>query len=75
MERKKKYFTLNSEKATNVGRLYLSPKIHKRLSNLPGHPVISSSGTLTKSVSEFLDHHLQPVIKEEKHRTENKGEI
>ena len=33
---------------------------------MPGHPVISSCGNLTEKVSEFLDHHLQPVMKEGK---------
>ena len=63
-EKKKNYFKLNSEKFTNVGKLYLLPNTHKRLSNLLGHPVILSSGILTENVSEFLDHHLQPVIKD-----------
>ena len=68
-EKMKNYFKLNSEKCTNVGKLYLLPNTHKRLSNLLGHPVILSSGTLTENVSEFLDHHLQPVMKEEKYCT------
>ena len=68
-KKKKNYFKLNFEKPTNVGKLYLLLNIHKRFSNLLGHPVILSSGTLTENVSEFLDHHLQPVIKEEKYST------
>ena len=44
---------------------YLLPKIHKRLSNVPGRPVISSCGNPTEKVSGFLDH-LQPVMKEGK---------
>ena len=39
-----------------------SPKIYKRLKNVPGRPVISNCGTPTKNVSEFLDHHLKPVM-------------
>ena len=42
--------------------MYLLPKIHKRLENVPGRPVISSCGTLTEKVSEFLDHHLKLVM-------------
>ena len=61
-EKKKNYFKLNFEKPTNIGKLYLLPNIHKRLSNLLGHPVILSSATLTENVSEFLDHHLQPAM-------------
>ena len=33
---------------------------------MPGRPVLSNCGTATEKVSEFLDHHLQPVMKEEK---------
>ena len=44
--------------------MYLLPKIHKRLFDVPGRPVISNCGTPTEKVSEFLDHHLQPVMKE-----------
>ena len=43
--------------------MYLLPKIHKRLCNVPEHPVISNCGTSTEKMSEFLDHHLQPVMK------------
>ena len=35
------YFLVNNLK---LGRFYLFPKIHKRLYNLPGRPVISNSG-------------------------------
>ena len=38
------------------------PKIHKRLANIPGRPVISNCGTPTETASEFLDHHLKPVM-------------
>ena len=65
-EKEKNYFKFNFKKATIVGKLYLLPKIHKRLSNVPGRPVISNCGTPTEKVSEFLDHHLQPVMKEGK---------
>ena len=44
--------------------MYLLPKIHKRLYNVPGKPVISNCGTPTEKVSEFLDHHLKPVMQE-----------
>ena len=33
---------------------------------MPGRPVISNCGNPTEKVSEFLDHHLQPVMKEGK---------
>ena len=65
-EKEKNYFKFNLKKASNVGKLYLLPKIHKRLSNVLGHLLISNCGTPTEKVSEFLDHHLQPVMKEGK---------
>ena len=42
--------------------MYLLPKIHKRLENVPGHPVISKCGTPAEKVSEFLDYHLKPTV-------------
>ena len=46
--------------------MYLLPKIHKRLGNVPGCPVISNCGTPTEKVSEFLDYHLKPVMQSSK---------
>ena len=43
--------------------MYLLPKIHKRLHDVPGRPVISNCGTPTEKVSEFLNYHLQSVMK------------
>ena len=62
-EKEKNYFKFNFEKATNVRKLYILPKIHKKLSNVPGRPVISNCGTPREKVLEYLDHHLQPVKK------------
>ena len=62
-EEELKYFTYKYKKATNFGKMYLLPKIHKRLVNVPGRPVISNCGTPTEKASEFLDHHLQPIMK------------
>ena len=44
-----------------LGRFYLLPKIHKRLYNVPGRPVISNSGYFTENIAAFLDYHLQPL--------------
>ena len=46
-EEQPKYFTYEYKKATNFGKLYLLPKIHKRLFDVPGRPVISNCGTPT----------------------------
>ena len=45
-----KYFTYEYKKVSKLGKLYLLPKIHKRLHNVPGRPVISNCGTPTKKV-------------------------
>ena len=42
--------------------MYLLPKIHKRLLNVPGRPVTSNCGTPTEKVPEFLDYHLKPIM-------------
>ena len=63
-EKEKNYFKFNFKKATNVGKFYLLPKIHKSLSKVPGRPVISNCGMPTEKISEFLDHHLQPLMKQ-----------
>ena len=59
-----KYFTVDFKKATNMGKLYFLLKIHKRLSDVPGRPVISNCGTLTKKFSEYLDSELKSVMQE-----------
>ena len=48
-------------KDPKIARFYLLPKIHKRLHNAPGRPVISTSGYYTKNISSFLDHCLQSL--------------
>ena len=63
-EKELKYFIINDEKATNLGKMYLLPKIHKRLYDVPGRPVISSCGTPTEKVSKFLGNQLKPIMQE-----------
>ena len=62
-----KYFTIDFKKAANLscikGKLYLLVKIHKRLFEVPGRPVISNCGSPTE-VSEFLDSELKSVMQE-----------
>ena len=57
-----KYFTCEFKKATNLGKFYLLPKLHKRLENIPGKPIISNCGAPTEKVSEFLDFHLKSIM-------------
>ena len=57
------YFLVNNPKR---GRFYLLPKIHKRLQNVPGQPVISNSGYYTENISAFLEFHLKPLAQKVK---------
>ena len=70
-----KYFLYNYKNSTNLGKLYLLPKIHKRLSNVPGRPVISNCGTPTEKASEFLDHHLKPIMQKGKSYIRDSGDF
>ena len=54
-EKELKYFSYEYKKITNLGKLYLLPKIHRRLENVPGRTVISNCGTPTEKILEFLD--------------------
>ena len=63
IENEFKYFHFEFKKTCNLGKLYLLPKINKRLSNVTGGPVISNCGAPTEKVSEFLDSHMQPIIR------------
>ena len=40
----------------------ISPNIHKE--NNPGRPVMNSINCHTSEISCFIDHHLQPVVRE-----------
>ena len=46
----------------NTPNFYISPKIHKP--NNPGRPVINSIECHTSEILRFVDHHLQPVVKQ-----------
>ena len=50
------YFIMKDKK---LARFYHLPKIHKRLHNVPGRPVISNSCYYAENITLFLDHHLQ----------------
>ena len=50
-------------KDPKFARFYLLPKIHKRLHNVPGRPVISNCAYYTENILSFLDYHLQPLAK------------
>ena len=46
--------------------MYLCPKTHKRLENVPSCSVISNCGTPTEKVFDFLDYHLKPTVQSPK---------
>ena len=47
---------------SRLGRFYLLPKIHKGLSSVKERPVISNCCCITEHMSEYLDHHLNPLV-------------
>ena len=53
-EKEKNYFKFSFQRLLTLVN-YLLPKIHKRLSSVPGRPVISNCDNPTEKVSEFLD--------------------
>ena len=74
-EKELKYFTIEFKKATNLDKLYLLPKIHKHLENIPGRAVISNFGTPTEKVSEFLDIQLKPVMQRSRSYVKGSGDF
>ena len=66
------YFIMKDLK---FARFYIPLKIYKRLHNVPGRPVISSSGYYTENISSFLDHHLQPLAQAVKPFIKNTNEF
>ena len=56
-----KYFMVKDPK---FAHFYLLLKVHKRLHDVPGGPVISNCGNYTENISSFLDFHLQPLARE-----------
>ena len=57
------YFLVKDPK---FARFYLLPKIHKRLYDVRGRPVISNCGFYAEHISSFLDFHLQPLAQKGK---------
>ena len=59
------YFNVENPK---FGGFCLLPKIHKKMYEIPGRPATSNCGFHTENVSffAFLDHQLQPTVKQVK---------
>ena len=61
-DKQPKYFSIEHKKVVNLGEMYLLPKIHKRLYDGPGRPVILNYGTPTEKALEVLDSQLKEIM-------------
>ena len=52
-----------SDSKARTAQFYMLLKIHKTLQNPPGRPIVSGNGCPTECVSQFIDHFLQPCVK------------
>ena len=55
--------------------MYLLINIHKRLSDVPGRPVISNCRIPNEKVSKFLNYHLNPVMQNSKLYIRDSGHL
>ena len=53
------YFLIKDAK---FAKIYLLRKIHKRLHNVTGRPVVLNCGYYTENISSFLDFHLNSQL-------------
>ena len=67
----KKLFNYLLVKPPQLGCFYLLLKIHKRMTNVPGRPVIFNNGTSTENRSSYLDYHLKSLIPQVPHILED----
>ena len=74
-EKQLKFFRVAFKNFCNLGNLHFLPKIHKQLSNVPGRPMISNCGMPTEKVSEFLDNHLQSIMKKDLSYIKDSGDF
>ena len=49
--------------AYRTAQFYMLPKIHKRLDNPPGRPIVSGNNCPTERISQFVDYFLKPIVK------------
>ena len=49
-------------KSPRTPHFYIQPKIHKERN--PGRPIVSSLNCHTSKISEYVDFHLQPIVKQ-----------
>ena len=46
--------------------IYFLPKIHKKQTPPPGRPIVSANNCPTENISAFVDHFLNPMVKEQR---------
>lgn len=58
----KKFLTTHNP---TIPVIYVLPKVHKPFDNFPaGRPIVSSIGSLTEPLSQFVDAHLRPLVED-----------
>ena len=62
-EKVEKVLSTNKPKTPNI---YFLPKIHKQTLPPPGRPIVSANSCPTEKISAFVDHFLNPLVKESK---------
>ena len=62
-EQIKKILLINKPKTPNI---YFLPKVHKQVTPPPGRPIVSANSCPTEKISAFVDHFLNPLVKESK---------
>ena len=58
--------TVLSIKKVRTPQIYFLPKIHKMKFPPPGRPIVSANDCATERISAFVDHFLNPLVKETK---------
>ena len=52
-----------SDNRIRTAQFYMLPEIHKNQTPPPGRPIVSGNGCPTERISKFIDHFLQPNVK------------
>ena len=63
-EKQLNYFTHEYKKTCNLQKLYLLAKIHERLNDVPGRPIISNCGTPTEKIWKFFDREIKTIMQQ-----------
>ena len=63
------------KEATSFENLYVLTKIHRRLANVPGRPVISNCSTPTEKVCEYMDFLLKPIMQDGRSYIKDTGDF